>query len=252
MHRLDLDPDGIAALAQRLLDQAVGGWSMGVQGAIAEFTVIDSDPAAVEVRRGPGRTVEALSAGGGLRLTVTDETAAFAAASPTADGMGARPTRPLRTVYLAVPRRTLPEPAAGLTVREADSEALRPADRRHLLADLAIGHTTAAFCVRTGDPELAGRLRELEGATWPEVLDRAGPALLAASPPRVVTTALGRIEVWAAIPPDQGASPDGPHTHLLPPLLRTGRELPPGLSLPADLAPAAAFHPPPGWDAVWS
>ena len=35
--------------------------------------------------------------------------------------------------------------------------------------------------------------------------------------------------------------------HLLPALLATGRELPAGHNLPGDLAPAAAFHPPPGW-----
>ncbi len=62
-----------------------------------------------------------------------------------------------------------------------------------------------------------------------------------------MTTPLGRIEVYAAIPTDGGASPEGPHTHLLPSLLRTGRELAAGVELPPDLAPAAAFHPPPGW-----
>ena len=68
-----------------------------------------------------------------------------------------------------------------------------------------------------------------------------------ASPHRVVTTPLGRVEVWAPIPPDSGVSPEGPHTHLLPVLLATGRELPNGVELPPELAPAAAFHPPPGW-----
>jgi hypothetical protein len=61
-----------------------------------------------------------------------------------------------------------------------------------------------------------------------------------------VITPLGRIEVWSPIPSDGASSPDGPHTHLLPGLLATGRELPDGHALPADVAPAAAFHPPPG------
>ena len=47
----------------------------------------------------------------------------------------------------------------------------------------------------------------------------------------------------APIPADAGASPEGPHTHLLPALLRTGRELPAGVDLPPGFAPAAAFHP---------
>jgi hypothetical protein len=227
--RLALDPEGIAELVHALLTRAVGGWSMGVQGALAEFAVVAGDPEAVTVRRPARRTVEALTAGGGLRLTVTDETQAFTAGE---------------TVYLAVPRPTLPSPATGVTITDTDPGALRPGDRNDLVADLAVGHAAAAFCVRTGDAELGKRLKAIEGAAWPEALATLGPDLVATSPHRIVTTPLGRIEVYAAIPTDAGASPDGPHTHLLPPLLRTGRELPAGADLPRDLAPAAAFHPP--------
>jgi len=233
MGRLALDPDGLAGLVHRLLADADGGWSMGVQGAVAEFVVTLGDPTPVSVHR-RGRTVEALAATGGIRLTINDATQAF-----TADGVD--------TVYLVVPRRTLPAPASGVTVSDADAGALRPEDRHSLLADLAIGHTAAAFCVRTDDTDLGQHLRAVKGARWSDALSAVGPALVTASPHRIVTTALGRIEVYAAIPPAGGASPEGPHTHLLPPLLRTGRELPPRVSLPPDLAPAAAFHPPPGW-----
>jgi hypothetical protein len=203
---------------------------MGVHGALAEFAVVDADPAAVAVQRS-GRAVEAVTAGGGLHFTITDETQALAH-----DG----------TVYLAVPRRTLRPPAAGVTITDTDPGGLRPEDRSDLIADLAIGHACAAFCVRTGDADLAKRLRAVEGAAWRDALASVGHALAVASPHRIVTTPLGRIEVYAAIPADGGGSPEGPHTHLLPPLLRTGRELPAHVDLPPDLAPAAAFHPPLG------
>ena len=234
VERLAVSPDGIADLAHDVLQRATGGWSMGVQGALAEFAVAGGDPAAVAVRR-TGRTIEAHTAGGGLRLTITDATQAFTAGGDD-------------TVYLAVPRRTLPPPSTGVTVAEADLGALRPEDGHDLFADLAIGHAAAAFCVRTGDPDLAKRLRAIEGAPWRDALGAVGPALLAASPHRIVTTPLGRIEVYAAIPATDAASPEGPHTHLLPVLLATGRELPAGVELPPDLAPAAAFHPPAGWN----
>src|SRR4051794_11841094 len=130
--RLALDPDGIAALVHELLEQAVGGWSIGVQGAIAEFTVVGHDPSAVTVQRS-GRTVEALTAGGGLRLAISEETDAFVAGD-TADG---------QSLYLAVPRRLLPRPAAGVRLAERDPGALRAEDRGDLLADLAVGHTAA-------------------------------------------------------------------------------------------------------------
>ena len=236
VRRLELPPDRIADLVHDTLAGAVGGWSMGVQGALAEFAVVENR---AEVRRA-GRTVEAFTTGGGLRLTVSDATSAFAATRPhRADGPG--------TIYLAVPRRGLSAPAPGVAMAGADRAALRPEDADDVLVDLAVGHAAAAFCVRTGDAVLADRLRAVEGATWREALDRAGPAVVAASPHRVVTTPLGRVEVWAPIPPVQGASPEGPHTHLLPALLATRRELPPGVDLPPDVAPAAAFHPPPGW-----
>ena len=238
MKRLDLTADAIADLASEVLVRALGGWSMGVQGALAEFAFTVERPV-VSVRRS-GRVVEALAAGGGLRLCITDETQAFAVADPhRPDGVAA--------VYLAVPRRGLPGPAAGVAVADGDPGSLRPEDGDDLLVDLAVGHAAAAFCVRTGDAELADRLRAVEGASWRDALDRVGHAVVAASPHRVVTTPLGRVEVYAAIPPEREASPEGPHTHLLPALLATGRELPAGVDQPPALAPAAAFHPPPGW-----
>jgi uncharacterized protein DUF6925 len=222
---LDLTPDGIADLAQRTLEAGTGGWSMGVQGALAEFAVVgDERP---EVRRiGPGgRTVEAVTAGGGIRLTVTDDTVAYGAGS---DG-----------VTLAVPRSTLPAPSLRVVAAPADPAALRPEDEKAVLVDLAIGHSAAAFCVRTADADLIAALQAVEGCGWREALDRVGHLLVAASPHRVVTGPLGRIEVYNPIPMKRDASPEGCHTHLLPHLLETGRETAEGDELPPQLAAAA-------------
>src|ERR1041385_2223882 len=119
---------------------------MGVQGALAEFAVVGDEDH--EVRRdGPaGRTVEAVTAGGAIRLTITDDTVAFG------DEAAARLT-------LAVPRRTLAPPSLRVAIAPADPEALRPADRKAVLVDLAVGHSVAAFCVRTADPDLIAALR---------------------------------------------------------------------------------------------
>jgi hypothetical protein len=135
-----------------------------------------------------------------------------------------------------------------VTVTDGDPEAIRPADGdgQPVLVDLAIGHRAAAFLVRSADPELAKRLRHLEGRTWREALDEVGHLVVAASPHRIVTGPLGRIEVYNPIPPGWGASPEGCHTHLLPALLETGREAAEGEDLPPQLV-AGGNCTNPGW-----
>jgi hypothetical protein len=237
VQRLALTADGIADLVHESLDAGAGGWSMGVQGALAEFAVVAGERAQIR-RKGPGgRMVEALTAGGGIRLTIGDDTEAFA------DGDD--------TVLLAVPRAGLPAATVRVSAAPTDPEALRPQDEKAVVVDLAVGHAVAAFCVRTADPELVAALRAVEGRTWREALDLVGHRIVAASPHRVVTGPLGRIEVYNPIPQEWGASPEGCHTHLLPALLETGRELAEGVELPPQLA-AGGNWTNPGWGAKFT
>jgi hypothetical protein len=60
---------------------------------------------------------------------------------------------------------------------------------------------------------------------------------------RVVETALGRAEISAPIPPPGGQSPTGPHTHLLPDHLATGRATPVGLDVPRAYLPGVLWYP---------
>ena len=237
MHALVLTADEIADVVWALVEDGRTAWSMGVQGALAEFAVVPGEP--VDVRRtGPnGRVVEAVTAGGGLRLVITDDVVAFT------DGPD--------TALLAVPRTCLPVAATRIRAATRDSEPLRPEDRDALLVDLGIGHSVATFGVRTADPDLIADLRAVEGMTWREALDVVGHRLVAASPHRAVTGPLGRIEVYNPIPAGWGASPEGCHTHLLPALLETGRELPEGAGLPPHLA-AGGNWTNPGWAAKFT
>jgi hypothetical protein len=231
---LGLTPDEIADIVADLLGRGAGGWSMGVQGALAEFATVEGEQVAV---RRTGRTVEALTAGGGIRLTIEDDTVAFA------DGGG--------SVLLAVPRARLPAVGERVSTAPTDPGALRPEDGKAVLVDLAVGHAAAAFCVRSADQELVAALRAVEGRTWREALDEVGHLIVAASPHRVVTGPLGRIEVYNPIPQEWGASPEGCHTHLLPALLETGREMAEGVELPPQLA-AGGNWTNPGWGAKFT
>ena len=55
---------------------------------------------------------------------------------------------------------------------------------------------------------------------------------------------LGRVEVFQPIPPPNGKSPEGPHTHVLPKLLAHGRTHAATEPLPAGWIPCAHLYPP--------
>jgi hypothetical protein len=68
--------------------------------------------------------------------------------------------------------------------------------------------------------------------------------ILESNPHRVFASRLGRIEVFQPIPPADGKSPTGPHTHVLPKLLAHGRTHAATEPLPAGWIPCAHFYPP--------
>lgn len=129
-----------------------------------------------------------------------------------------------------------------LTELGPDRAALRPADRDSVLFDMGLRTLQVDICIRTSDHGLIEILRSVEGRSLFE-----GPAMgaiIAAGPHRVFIARAGRCEVYQPIPPADGRSPQGPHTHLLPKLLAGGRThaatepVPDGLVPFAHLAPA--------------
>jgi hypothetical protein len=210
------------------------GWSMGVLGAIAEFVRDADEPA----ERRPG---EVVTARGGIRLT--PQPGLRAVAHTSSDDPDHRQRR---TISLCLPAAQAHRTARRvLTVLGADAEPLRAADRHALLVDLGLGLPTLDVCVRVDDPGLLDVL--VGGDGQPFLADAAvAIAVVAASPPRVFCTALGRIEVYTPIPTPDGRSPDGPHTHLLPHLLQPGRSAPEGAPIPAGWAPVASMYLPEG------
>jgi hypothetical protein len=226
--------DGIAAMLGPSGLGRGGAWVLGVEGASAEVT---ADGAAVEVSRS-GRVVEAVTVGAALRVRVAAGARLFA--DPDA--------APGAPVVLGAPRASLRGAADVVTFLGHDDGAIRPRDRSGTLVDLGLGQEAASFGVRSEDPQVLDLLQQVAGQTWRRALEEVGAALVAASPARVVRTALARAEVTTPIPGPAAASPEGPHTHLLAPRLELGRELPVGISLPPGHAPAATFHPPVGWE----
>ena len=131
-----------------------------------------------------------------------------------------------------------------LTELGADEEALRAEDRNAILFDLGLGALQADFCVRIGDADTAASLRRHTGRPIFEPGNPAMGIILHANPHRVFSSRLGRIEVYQPIPPASGKSPDGPHTHVLPKLLKSGRSHPATEPIPPGWVPCAHLYPP--------
>jgi predicted Fe-S protein YdhL (DUF1289 family) len=91
--------------------------------------------------------------------------------------------------------------------------------------------------------ELRNKLNQASGLLLSDVLQAAGATIVKHSPARVVESPLGRAEIGTPIPPPGGQSPDGPHTHLLPGHLASGRATQPGIDLPPVYALGATFYP---------
>lgn len=215
------------------------GWSMGSFGAIAEF---HQDEGEVPVIDDP-LALERATRRGGVRIERRALPGVTAVAYETLS-----PKRHRWSQGLAL---CLPEPAARRAARGAlteigpDDAAIRGIDRTGILFDMGLALPQCDFCIRTSEPRLLTALRANLGRSLFEPGNDAMPAVLAAHPHRVALTNLGRIEVYQKIggPDTGGVSPPGPHTHLLPKLLRGGRTHSANTPIPDGLLPMGFLHP---------
>lgn len=212
------------------------GWNMGSFGAIGEFHHVDGDPAPqayagmMQVTRRGGVRIETLE---GVRPV------AYEPLSP-------RPHRWTQVVSLC-----LPYAAAAMNLRTVltalgpDPNALRDTDRDAQLFDMGLGQHQVDFCIRTADPELLEVLNKTAGRSLFEQDNPAMGAILKAHPHRVLLTRLGRVEVYQKIggPDTGGKSPEGPHTHVLPKLLRAKRTHSANAPIPEGWVPCCSMHP---------
>lgn len=104
-----------------------------------------------------------------------------------------------------------------------DRDSVREQDRDAILFDLGLGGRNTEICVRSAEPETVALLRSICG----KPLFTHGHAFLQRlpelSPHRVFRCRLGRVEVYQKVPPADGKSPPGPHTHVRAKLLALRR-----------------------------
>jgi hypothetical protein len=216
-------------LVARYLADPDASWAIGTFGAIAEFHRRASEPVALSSQ-------SAATARGGIRLRLDSAVRAIAWERPASGDSWTH------GIALCLEENT-GAMSARTTVTELgpDSSALHEEDRDAMLFDLGIGAPHCDVCVRTAKPEVLRALRAAAGR------DAGAEGLLAAlpamSPERVFISRLGRIEVSTPIPPPQGKTPDGPHTHVLAHLLKLRRTHSANVPLPAGIVPCAELFP---------
>ena len=232
------DKTETADILRAAMSDPEAGWSMGSFGAIAEFHHVAGDPAPV-LLEGPEFGV--VTARGGIRLDRPD------LIRPVAHEMlSPRPHRWQQGVSLC-----LPDAEAAMARRSVlselgpDAAAIRAQDRGVILFDMGLDQAQVDFCIRTDDADLIAALRAVAGQSVFAPGNPAMGAILAAHPHRVALTRIGRVEVYQKIggPDTGGVSPAGPHTHVLPKLLRAGRTHSANTPIPEGLVPVGGFHP---------
>ena len=205
-----------------------GKWVTGMLGALAEFPCGEGCTVSTQVNEDKiiGRACDAL-----LQLRMHGRLRAFAFGE---DG----------PVVLGLPKGHLTLPIAHMfTPLGEDRGSINPAHGDQMLFDFGLGRRCSRFCIRGGSDDLVGKLQAASGRAWSAVMAELGKAVIAESPARVVESELARIEVFSPIPPPNGKSPAGAHTHFLLQYLASGEEIPPALTLPDYAAPVAIFYP---------
>ncbi|MFG1374168.1 hypothetical protein V5F32_18470 [Xanthobacter oligotrophicus] len=225
-------------LLKRLALDPRTGWSLGIFGAIAEFTRDPGEPAAIDAG---ADVLTVVTARGGLAVRRHPATVLVDYEMPSRHA-----ERRVRALAACLPTHDATRAGRSVVTQIGhDTAALREEDRDALLFDLGLGLASVETCVRTRAPALVAALRAAEG--MPAF---AAPGLMAAmvdhSPHRVFASALGRIEVFQPIPPPSGVSPDGPHTHVLPKLIAYQRTHAASVPIPQGLVPCLSIHPPLG------
>ncbi len=131
----------------------------------------------------------------------------------------------------------------ALTELGPDTEALREQDRSAILFDLGLDALQIDAAVRIADPAIVARLREHTGRSLFEPENPAMGFILDANPHRVFIARIGRVEVFQPIPPPDGESPQGPHTHVLAKLLKLKRTHAATELIPKGWVPAGYLYP---------
>jgi hypothetical protein len=212
------------------------GWSIGSFGAIGEFMRDADEPAAIHR---DDALIEIVTPRGAMRIAAMDAMPCAAWDSLSADGESWG-----HGMAICIPT----PPTAHRTIHDmgVDEQALRPEDRAHRLFALGVGHGAVEMALRTGDADLIAAMEAAQGTPFIGNADIMAH-VLRAQPHRVLLSPIGRVEVFQPVPPPDGKSPEGPHTHLLAKLVAKDRPHSSNVPIPEGWQSILNIHPRSPW-----
>lgn len=216
---LPLDREAAAGLLAHLAMKPDITWVMGVTGGVAEYCSLPGDRLSMDHVEGG---FACHTDKGGVRIALPELARLFHIGH---EGVN--------RFCIAMPPHAPAFPEHAV-IRELgpDEGAIRHEDREGVAFDLGLGHWSVRFLVRSASAEVIDVLRRQEGIPLLDALLSIMGPLLRNPVHRIAETALGRVEVYAPIADPNGESPVGPHTHILPDLLKEKRGLTLGQFLP--------------------
>ena len=217
----------VSSFVEEYLRSSVHSWSIGISGAIGEFMYDDEEE--VEFRFDDSQ-LSVITPRGAIQIRLDSDIKCIAYEEVSSC------TRSWsQNVVFCIPdSRAKLKNNNVLTYSGIDAYAIRDRDKdKHkYLFDLGVGSEYLQFCVRSSNENFVSTLRDYCGRSIFEPGNPVSAAILEHSPARVVVSALGRVEIETRIPHSTSETLVGPHTHLLPALLKAQRkitvEIPPG------------------------
>ncbi len=223
----------LEAVLEAQLNDAGCGFSIGSFGAVAEFFRREDE----QVSAGSNDKFTVSTDRGAIRIRLRNDVQPLAY-----ETLSSRKNYWLHGLALCLP---IAEGAGSARIRITelgdDSDAIRSDDRHGVLFDLGLGAANVDFCVRSSDPDLVKILRQAAGSSLLAPDSDTMKKITHASPHRVVLSSLGRVEVYQPIGHER--TPEGPHTHLLPKLIRTGRTHDAKIPIPRGYLPCLNVYP---------
>ncbi len=218
-------------LADQLADPD-SHWGLGSFGAIAEFTRDHDEPVTLDLA-----ALTSVTPRGGIQIKPRAGVRPFAFETAASTSWNQNVALCLPPDAAAMHRR------AVLTEIGPDVDALRDEDKQAVLFDLGLAIPHVDACIRVRDAAAIDQLHTQAGKNVFAPDSSTMRIVLAAQPHRVFMSSCGRIEVYQPIPPPDGRSPEGPHTHVLPKLLNAGRSHAATEPIPEGLVPCLSVYP---------